>query len=177
MFEKQDTASFNLTNEVLKDINVHIRSIFCFMKEQALIDEVNKYFNDDCTYSNTLLIEHYYWILDAYDISVNGWDCFCEFVINFFTHFIALWDGILFNGRLKIEKSAQLRKFVNFLRETQINQAPSNLTSKDFGVDSVGNVKFSRYDQTSMFQAFSHLRISLPEIPQQENNLPNNLLD
>ena len=180
MFEKQDTASFNLTDKVLKDINVYIREIFCFMKEQELIDSADRYFRDE-NFLGSRDINNF-WILDLDDISPNGWDCFCEFVINFFTHFIALWDGILFSGQLKIEKSAQLRKFVNFLRETQINQVPSDLTSADFvkeydyGMSEVKINKVERYEQVSIFSALQNLRMTLFEKPKQQNNQPDDLL-
>ncbi len=177
MFEKQDTASFNLTDEVLKDINGHIGDIFEFMEEQGLIDKADRYFHND----NFLDLGNINnsWILNLDNISPNGWDCFCEFMINFFTHFIALWDGILFNGRLKIDKSAQLRKFVNFLRETQINQVPSDLTSADFAKQrncSRTEIQFLRYDQTNIFQALTNLRMTLSEKPKSENNQPDDLL-
>ena len=182
MFETQHTAEFNLTDEVLRDIKSDIANIFSFMKRNALIDDSVIYYSDDW-YDGNHVYECHMPSLEQFNlsaISVNGWDCFCEFMINFFTHFIALWDGILFNGQLKIEKSAQLRKFVNFLRETQINQVPSNLTSQDFQEvevpDQRNEIKFTRCDQTSIFQAFQNLRMTLPEIPKQENNSPDNLL-
>ena len=97
MFEKQDMASFNLTDEVLRDINGHIREIFCFMKEQELIDSADRYFRDENFLGSTGIDN--FWILDLNDISPNGWDCFCEFVINFFNVFaIFLYNlGCLFN--------------------------------------------------------------------------------
>ncbi len=182
MFETQHTAEFNLTDEVLRDIKRDIAQIFSFMHLNALIDDSVIYYSYDWYDSNAEYKCHMP-SLEQFNlsaISANGWDCFCEFMINFFTHFIALWDGILFNGQLKIEKSAQLRKFVNFLRETQINQVPSNLTSQDFREVEESyhrnQIKFTRCDQTSIFQAFQNLHMTLPEIPKQENNSPDNLL-
>ena len=135
IFKTQHTAEFNLTNENLKEIKDDVKDIFRFMKAQALIDD-SVICYDSSGYQISSLQQ-----LSLSAISANGWDCFCEFCIMFFTHFIVLWDRILFDGPLEIKKSAQLRKFVNFLRETQINQAPSDLTLADFEVKSIARLK------------------------------------
>ena len=104
------------------------------MAQQALI--LNKmYFDFTLGYFGHILLKQSVF-------SANGWDCFCKFCIIFFTHFIALWDEILFDGPLEIKESAQLRKLVNFLRETQINQAPSDLTLADFEVQGYSRLKY-----------------------------------
>ena len=168
MFETKNTSQFNLTNEELENIKKDVNNILYFMNKhhlgQCFLDfENGRYGNKQVGQLN---------------LSVNNWDCFCEFCIMFFTYFIALWDGILFDGPLKIEKSAQLRKFVNFLNKEDLFQDISE-NQEEAKISDGYPTKYC-YEETNLFKAFRHLRAILPdEVPKQgdENSKQNNLLN
>ncbi len=166
MFETQNTSQFNLTNEELENIKKDVNNILYFMNKHHL----GKCFLDfeNGRYDNKQV--------GQLNLSVNNWNCFCEFCIMFFTYFIALWDGILFDGPLRIEKSAQLRKLVNFFNKEDLFQDISE-NQEEAEISEGCPTKYC-YEETNLFKAFRHLREILPdEVPKQEGNQNNLLLE
>lgn len=95
------------------------------------------------------------------NLSVSTKEWWKEFFIFLFTHF-----PTLFSSDFKIEKSAQIRKLVNFLQRSNTNEIEEYQTYYQKYVNN--NIKYV-YEQTNRFQAFRHLQNILPDqVPQQD---------
>ena len=160
MFETHRTSEFNLNLGFIKQDIVNIST---FMKEHLLIGKYQTNMIIECQADSNLEVTEL-------NLSVSKKEWLKEFFIFLFTHFLTLCDS-----DFKIEKSAQLRKLVNFLQTMNTNEISEDQTNYQKYVDN--NIKYV-YETTNRFKAFRHLHTVLPdEIPKQEGNQNNLLLE
>ena len=157
MFETHRTSNFNSNLDSIKQDIVNIST---FMKKHLLIDVNHDQNRVKMSYQNDSDLEAI-----GLNLSVSRGEWWKEFFIFLFTHFLTLCSS-----DFKIEKSAQLKKLVNFLQTMNTGEISEDQTNYPEYIDN--NIKYV-YEQTNRFEAFRHLRTTLPEIPKQRHNQDN----
>lgn len=145
----------------LDSIKRDIVNISTFMKEHLLIGKYQTDMKIKCQVDSNLEVTEL-----NLSVSRGGW--WKEFFIFLFTHFFTLCSS-----DFRIEKSAQLRKLVNFLQTMNTDEISEDQTNYQKHINN--NIKYV-YEQTNRFKAFQRLRTILPDKMPKQGNKPGNLL-